>query len=464
MLLMLTSIILVWGVALIWSYRQASHEVGEWDDARLVQLASLLARLDQNDLAALARTRIDARNEYLRPGHHSHQEDSDTLPREALFQVRDANGILTGSPALKQLGAWNVPFDPESGARTITLQGQVWHIFTLRDETVGRSVRVLESTNNRSDLVTGVARRIAEPIAWSLPIIALLVWISIGRSLSPLKSLSDEIGSRDINKLESIDMRRTPVEASPLVDAINHLLSRLQQSIRRERAFTADAAHELKTPLAAIKVQAQVALSIDDVAQQRLAMQRVVQGVDRSAHLAEQLLQLAHLDENEKLLTARVDLASTAGEAIAAHEQFARARATSICLLGDACLEVIADPALMSVLLDNLIDNALKYGHEGGHIEIEISRRTETALLIVRDDGPGVAAENRARLTDRFFRVIGNRASGSGLGLSIVARIVERFGAQLSFDEGIGGRGLAAIIAFPLNTGTDFPGIAKREA
>jgi two-component system sensor histidine kinase QseC len=286
-------------------------------------------------------------------------------------------------------------------------------------------VRVLEPANTRSDLGTGVALRIARPMAISLPFIALLVWISISVSLAPLKSLSNLIRARDINTLDPIDMGRAPLEVHPLAEAINQLLSRLRQSIMRERAFVADAAHELKTPLAAIKVQAQVALGAHD------------------------LLLLARLDENGATPTTRVDLAAIAQAAMVAREELARERGMRLDLTGGACSEVSADPTLLSIVLDNLIDNAIKYGHEGGHIEIAVCQDAHTVTLTVSDDGPGVTAEDRLRLTNRFFRVIGNRASGSGLGLSIVARIVEYFGGRLGFSTGIGGRGLSVAVAFP---------------
>ena len=444
-LLVFASITLVWGIALGWSYREATREVGEWDDARLVQLAQFIALLDQNDLSVLSRTHIDARTEY----GHANGRDGDKSPREALFQVRDAEGrVLASSAQLVPLGAFEAPADATTGARTITLGAQLWHIYMLRDRVSGGTVRVLESTNRRSDLTTGVARRIAMPIALALPVLALLVWISIGHSLAPLEALSKAIRTRDASKLEPIEIGPSPVEVRPLVDAINLLLSRLRLSISRERAFTADAAHELKTPLAAIKVQAQVALVTQDVAQQQLAMQRVVQGVDRSAHLAEQLLLLARLDEHHTIPAQPVALAAPIKDAIATNEPDAQRKGMSLALVGEASYKVMAEPILMDIMLDNLIDNAIKYGHEGGRVEVSVRRDADAVVLTVGDDGPGVDAEDIARLTDRFFRVTGNGTNGSGLGLSIVARIAEYFGARLDFDTGIGGRGLAVHVSF----------------
>ncbi len=242
----------------------------------------------------------------------------------------------------------------------------------MRDTALGHTVRVFEPANTRSDLVSGVASRIARPTLVALPVLALLVWFSIGWSLAPLKTLSGAIRARDINRLEPVDIGRVPTEVRPLVDAINLVLSRLRHSLERERAFTADAAHELKSPLAAIKVQAQVALAEPDTALQRLAMERVVQGVDRSARLAEQLLLLARLDVHERLSSAPLKPAAVAKDALLANERNAQQKNIRVTLTGDMRAEINAEPVLIGILLDNLLDNAIKYGRAGGCIEVAI--------------------------------------------------------------------------------------------
>jgi two-component system sensor histidine kinase QseC len=368
------------------------------------------------------------------------------------------NGVvLAGSPQLRALSAWDLPVPPASGAQDITLGGQMYHTFTLRNTTLGHTVRVFEPANTRSDLVSGVASRIARPTLIALPVLALLVWFSIGWSLAPLKVLSDAIRSRDINRMEPVDIGHAPTEVRPLVDAINLMLSRLQNSLERERAFTADAAHELKTPLAAIKVQAQVALGEQNTALQRLAMERVVQGVDRSARLAEQLLLLARLDVQEKVSTVPLKPASVAKNTLLANERYAQQKNISVMLIGDMRAEINAEPVLIGILLDNLLDNAIKYGRNGGSIEVAVRHADDRVQLTVRDDGPGVAPDDLTRLTNRFFRATGNQATGSGLGLSIVARIAEHFGARLHLGTGIGERGLAVEVSFPAYAAAEAP-------
>ncbi|WP_192389816.1 ATP-binding protein [Burkholderia cepacia] len=440
----------VWLVAVFGSFRYATREIGEWEDARLVEYASLLVNLSPADLDRLARVPPDARVELDRRGSKPAPEtDGDRLPRDVLFEVRDARGQVVASslPA----GAAGLPdaLDPRGVPETIVIRGASWRTHTLRDDASGRRIRVMEIANTRSDLATGTARGIVLPLIVALPVLALLLWYLIGRGLAPLKTLSTLIGARDARSLEPLGIAAVPDEVRPLVDAIDRLLARLRQSIVRERAFTSDAAHELKTPLAAIKVQAQVAIATDDPALQRLAMQRVVQGVDRSARLAEQLLLLARLDEYERIPTRAVAVRELVEAALDRH--LAKASDKAIDLVAGPVSEraIDADPILIGILLDNLVDNAVKYGRPGGRIELGVRDDGALQCIVVRDDGPGVAPGEHERLGDRFYRGSGAQSPGSGLGLSIVTRIAQYLGGTVQFGPGIGGQGLGVAVALP---------------
>ncbi len=448
-LLVLVSVALVWALALISSYRQAIHEAGEWDDARIEQVARTLALVDVNDLVALV-------NE---TSHVSDDDGDDDVSRRLLYEVRDLNGqLLAASPGLPGLPPTAAPSAPgKDAANSATAGVPEWNIHQLRDALHDRSVRVFERNDSRADLGAGVARRIARPLAFALPVLALVIWAAIGSSLAPLKILSRAIAARNVDNLETIDLQGTPAEVSPLVDALNVLLSRLHASLDRERAFTADAAHELKSPLAAIKVQAQVALTTRDPAKQRLAMQRVVEAVDRSTHLAEQLLLLARLDERIPAAAIDVHLDTVARECIAARGADALAKGLELSVAGDAYVTIEAPPAFVRIMLDNLVDNAIKYAEAGGRVEIVTRQTPEATLLLVRDNGRGVTEQDRMRLSDRFFRAADARQSGTGLGLSIVARIVDRLGGKLTYTTGIDGRGLGVEIRLPPSSRHNLP-------
>jgi two-component system sensor histidine kinase QseC len=448
-LTLLASVALVWVIMLASSFRHASEEVQRWQDARLVEFAGLAPLLDNDDLVRLARSPIDARIELPERADAAESVvDSDICPRDILLEVWDANGrIIAASPALSKLGP--IPPRPAraNGPWSANLGGAAWRIYSLHDGRTGREVRVMETSNSRSDLARGAAWHITRPLLIALPALALLVWFAIGRSLAPLRALSDTIRARDATTLDPIDIDHVPLEVRPLVDALDRLLAQLKQSITRERAFTADAAHELKTPLAAIKVQAQVALAAGGSAQRELAIRRVIQGVDRSTHVVEQLLLLARLDERDRIPAGPVALDVLVQEAIARHIERAREQRIEITFVPMPVRSVEADSFLIGILLDNLLDNSIKYGAAGGCIEVTLFDDGDTVHLAIRDDGPGVAEPDRPRLTDRFYRGTDASAPGSGLGLSIVARIVSYFNGRLTFEHGIDGAGLAVVVS-----------------
>jgi two-component system, OmpR family, sensor histidine kinase QseC len=449
-LTVLSCVSIVWIVAVFSGFRHASREVREWEDARLVEYAALIARLDTADLNQFAHTPFDVRFELSRPDRPNGEADSDRLPRHILFQVLDAGGGIVASSmpggSAREASAWA---RERTRPWTVDIDGVPWRLYALHDAESGRTVRVMVASNTLSDLASGTARQIVWPLLAALPVLAVLLWYAIGRSLTPLKALSAMIRARAPDALEPIGIAAVPNEVRTLVDAINRLLSELRQSIVRERAFTSDAAHELKTPLAAIKVQAQVALAADDPSLQRLAMQRVVQGVDRSARLAEQLLLLARLDEHDRIPASDVAMSELVEEAIGRHVASAREKAIVIAVKRDSAHAIHADPILIAILLDNLLENAIKYGTRQGRIEIALFGRGAMQCLAVRDDGPGVAEAERARLTDRFYRGSGTQSPGSGLGLSIVERIARYFNGAVRFEPGLNGRGLAVVVEFP---------------
>ena len=446
MLLVLASVTIVWAVTLITSYRQAEHEVGEWDNGRLEQAAGTLLVVDSANLKKLAEVGFIGSDD-----DDSRRIHTEETSRELQFEVRAADGqLLASTPKVPlTLGADALVGTSRSGAYTLEVDGHHWNTYTLHSSVTGRSARIFERVGGRSNLTSDVSRRIARPLIVALPVLALLIWFSIRRSFAPLALVSREIGARGADKLDPIEVQQVPDEIRPLIDALNKLLDRLMKSFLRERAFTSDAAHELKTPLAAIKVQAQVALAAQDAVEQRLAMQRVVEAVDRSSHLAQQLLVLARLDETSLTELSSVAMNTIARNCIASRQASGLPSGVALSLVQNSLMSAQADPTLLQILIDNLLDNALKYGSCNGLIEVAIFQEQLNPVLSVRDNGHGVALADRVRLGDRFFRVLGNRESGSGLGLSIVTRIATVFGAHVRYTPGIGGKGLAVTVSFP---------------
>jgi two-component system sensor histidine kinase QseC len=429
-LLLSLSVALVWAGMLAWTYVATREEVGDQADARLEEGARTIMLLDLPKLAALASA----------PSGDDDDDDDDVQLR---FQVWDRSGTLR----LRSRGAPDVAFRPGAGHAMVKHNNYAWHTYALRDPAEGYQVRVFERPGVRGRLVNETAQRMAQVLLVGLPALALLAWISIGYGLRPLRRVSDAIALRDAGKLDAIDVADTPAEVQPLVDALNRLLRRLSASMAHERAFTADAAHELRTPLAAIKIQAEVALAAVDAAERSHAMRQIIQGVNRTTHLVRQLLLLARLDQPvDKSAGQPVDLARLAADSAARYAGAALDKGIDLALDAAAGCIVHGDPVALAVMVDNLIDNAVKYGSAGGKIDVLVRHRPPA--LAVLGDGPAIDPATQARLRDRFYRAEGNAAEGSGLGLSIVDKIAQAYGASLALGPGIGGAGFGVTVTF----------------
>jgi two-component system sensor histidine kinase QseC len=430
-LLLAASVALVWAGMLGWSYVDTREEVAEQADARLEEGARTIMLLDLPRLAALASA----------PAGEEADDDDEDDDLQLRFQVWDRAGTLR----LRSRGAPEVDFAPGTGHAMLAHDRYAWHTYALRDPVAGYQVRVFERPGVRGRLVNKTARRMAQVLLVGLPVLALLAWISIGYGLRPLRRVSDAIALRDAGKLDPIDLAGIPAEVQPLVDALNRLLQRLSASLAHERAFTADAAHELRTPLAAIKIQAEVALAAVDADQRSHAMRQIVQGVNRTTHLVRQLLLLARLDQAAApAATEPVDLARLAADSAARFAGAALDKGIDMALIATEGCTVHGDPVALGVMVDNLVDNAVKYGQAQGRIELVV----RPGALAVLGDGPPVDAATQARLVDRFYRVEGHAAEGSGLGLSIVDKIARAYGARLQLGAGLGANGFGATVFF----------------
>jgi len=441
--------LLVWVAAGVGSYFQALHEAEELMDGQLAQSAKLLLSLVPHDAgnpaaaSPLARTRSDKAS-------HPYEQ-----PLE--FRILDRSGRVL----LQSSHAPELVLPPPSGAKPefadIHHAGQPWRMLAIRSPDGRYLVHIAHPIQDRDRVGIEVAGQVALPILLALPLLALLVYVSVRRSLTPLEKLANDVATRSPDNLEILAEPLTLREAQPLVAALNRLLTRLAATLDNERRFTADAAHELRTPLAAVKIQAQVALASigtgSNPADHQHALRQVLAGADRATRLVEQLLRLARLDPLARLPQSQpVDLAALAasvvadmqGQAIGKQQQLsciapAGGVHTRVCVQGDA--------DLLGVALRNLIENALRYTPAAGVIEVFaevfVNMDARQAVLGVRDSGPGVDAIEAPRLLERFYRgqAVANAAdsNGSGLGLAIVQRITELHAARLSIENRVGG-------------------------
>ena len=284
----------------------------------------------------------------------------------------------------------------------------------------------------------------ALPALIVLPLLGGWTWIAIRRGLRPLDVVAGEIAAREPDRLAALTPAYAPTEVEPLVSAVNNLFTRVEAAIANERRFTADAAHELRTPLAALAAQAQVIGLARDDSERRHALDQLDTSLRRTTRLVEQMLTLARLDHARVAGHTPVRLDSLAEGICADLGALAIERQIGLELEA-APTTVSSDGDMLAVLLRNLVDNALRYTPAGGRVTVTVRERQ----LLVTDDGPGIPAAAREAVFDRFHRLAGQDSAGSGLGLSIVRRIAEHIGVRVELQDAAAGRGLTAAVYFP---------------
>jgi two-component system sensor histidine kinase QseC len=342
-------------------------------------------------------------------------------------------------------------FKDDDGFAEPRVDGERWRVFLVRDAARGIEVQVGQQLDQRFDILEELAESLWLPVLGILAVLALSCWLLIGRALRPLRRTASAIAAKTPDDLAQVPLEGQPRELLPIVQALNGVLQRLDAALQAERRFTADAAHELRTPLAGLHMHVQ--LLGRQHPELAAPFRKLRQDIARSTALVDSLLTLARLDPlaREQLQVEPVALAPLFERLLAAHAPQAGQR--GIVLEARCELESVdADPRMLEIALRNLVDNALRYCPDGSRIEIAALRHAGRARIGVRDDGPGVDEASRARLTERFFRVLGQGQPGSGLGLSIVRRIAELHGIELGFGPGLDGRGLGVTLDFPRAT------------
>lgn len=363
------------------------------------------------------------------------------------FQIWDRKGksLLSSSTAPKQALSNGKP-----GFSTKWIDGQLWHVFTSVNEASGIIVDVAERSDFREELEGRVTQDSIFIMLLTYPFLGLLIWIIVGRGLNSIKQVTGEIRQRAPSYLEPVDLEAVPAEIKPLVDELNKLFKRLREAFEREKRFAADAAHELRTPLAALKAQAQVAVKACSENEIRSALDKVIEGVDRSSHVVQQLLTLSRMVPQATIKEfEKVNIVSQAKEVIADLAPIALEKNTDIELIApDTSVSIMGYPTAISILIRNLVDNAIRYTPGGSLVKVIINSDETYVTLKVSDNGPGIPEELRGRVFERFFRVIGNKSTGSGLGLGIVQQIIETHDATIHLDSPPSHSGLEVTLTF----------------
>lgn len=334
-----------------------------------------------------------------------------------------------------------------TGFYDVQNEGASWRIYALLSE--DRAVITAQPVKERMRLAFIAALHIIQPVSLLLPLLVLAVWVIIGKGLSPLGRVARAVQNRSEHSLEPLDALGLPEEVAGLVNALNGLLRRLETSLNAQRQFANDAAHELRTPLTALKLQAQLVRRAATPEERDKLLGRLDAGIDRASHLVAQLLAIARLDPQAVQEPFKeTDLYSLCQQVKESLDPLAQEKHISIELSGSHCLVSGLSGALFQ-MASNLVDNAIRYAPENSRIRISAEPVASGVRLTVSDNGPGIRAEDRKRVFDRFYRALGTKTQGNGLGLAIVARIAEIHKADIQIGDGLDGRGVSFVITFP---------------
>lgn len=435
----------------IYSFRRTLQEVDELSDGRLAQSARTLQVIIEQDGADSLRRRgqgdqlvpIDAPKARA-PRRHGH-----TFESEVGFQVFDASGRLI--LATTNLASLPPPRADDAEFRDIEVGGYRWRLFTLDDTSDGVVIRTGERYDSRHDIQRALWFDHGLPLLIGLPLLGLLVGWAVKRGLRPLEALTGALASRPLGSREPIVLEQAPQELQPVLDALNGQLQRLADALEREHRFSADVAHELRTPLASIMLNIESATATGDPAEAAASLAGAQHNVAALARRVEQLLALARLESGMASEQAQsIDLVAVAIDVI---EELTPVIAECGAELGfshdDQPILVHGHEAALAALLRNLVENAMRHVPAGGQVQLAIAQDAVATTIDVADDGPGIPPERRAAVFARFHRETGSRGDGYGLGLSIVQRAADLHGATIELLDSPFGRGLRVHVVLP---------------
>ena len=428
----LITVTVAWVASAVLTYEDAHRGIDEVLDAHLAQSAELLIAQGGHELEEIDIDELAAAGPY---------------SQRLAFQVWENGAELVLRSAEAPPGRLSAV---ERGFSEADAGGKRWRVYSNWDRRHRWLIQVAEDHATRVRIARRLALNTLWPMLAGLPVLAILIWWLISRVLRPVSELGVQISQRDAASLAPLTAQGLPAEIAPLVDRLNNLFARISASLESERRFTANAAHELRNPLAALRAQAEVARAATDDAVRRSALDKLLEGCERMSRLVGQLLLLARIEqEQEALKPVPCRLADLARGVIADLAPDAVAAQVDIGFSGADSLTIAGDPVLLGALVRNLADNAVRHAGPRSRVEVSVTSRDHAVVLQVLDNGPGVDEAERHQLGRRFYRGSTAAGIGGGLGLSIVARIAELHGASVAFSSGLEGHGLGVSVVFP---------------
>jgi two-component system sensor histidine kinase QseC len=447
LLFLLSSMLLVWGATAYFSYRSTHAEVEELFNAELAQSARVVQAFVENMLKQKALTRLLEHEKT--PALFDMPILEHKYERKLAFQLSSVkDGLVLRSESAPEFALSLT----RNGFSETEIHQQLWHVFSLSTENGDYVIHVGQRDDIRKQLVETIAGQQIISFLLALPALGLIIWMIVSRTLSPVNQLREQLASREVANLQPLSVDRLPEEILPVVEQINHLFTILAEALINERHFSSDASHELRTPLAGLLTQIQVARKTTDAQMRSQALQQAQAAVSRMTHLVQQLLILSRVQQHNSVITKQpVALNEAIITVIADMDFLAHEKQIEIELQGLDGVWINANRHLLEILLRNILDNAIKYSPAGGRINVQIQRTSQQLILSVEDSGPGVAKDDYRRISQRFFRCVATAGAveGSGLGLSIVQRIVNLHDADIAFGRSQLG-GLKVLLHFDL--------------
>ncbi len=424
----LISSILILLLAFLFSW----HEIEEVYDAQMVHTAKTLLQLTEHEIEENEEVNISLGAE--NPNLKHHYENKTT------FRVWKGDRLVLQSHRAKDFGDIQAP----PGFSNQTVKEKPWRFFVFIDTEKNIKIETAERYAIRYELIGQLMLSLIIPMAILIPLLLFIVWLGIRQSIAPLTTLSAAVDTREIDDLDPIQSYKIPLEISPLVEALNRLFLRIGDSFKREREFTDHAAHELRTPLAAMKTQTQVlikkASSMPDCQE---GLENLNATIDRSAHLIEQLLSLARL-QNESLQMEPVDLSECILDALGEITRAANLKNQTLHVDISRNVIISGQKNSLFMMIRNLLDNAVKYTPENGKIDISLNKE---GLFTIADNGPGISDNDKKRVFNRFVRSDKTGQNGSGLGLSIVQWVADTHRANITLSDNAP-QGLIVTVSF----------------
>jgi len=405
------------------AYRSALHDADEIFDYHMQQVALAL------------RSGAPLANQGQRPSGDPGNDDM-------VVQVWTPDGIQV----FRSISRAELPQRAVLGFSTVRAKGTTYRVFSV--QTSNQTVQIAQDMAVRKRMAGALALRTVGPIALMAPVLMLVVWWVVSGSLAPVSRVRRQVATRQADDLSPVSEADLPDEVKPLVQELNLLFGRVRNAFDAQQHFVADAAHELRSPLAALKLQVLSLERAENEQARAVAVGRLTAGIERATRLVEQLLVLARQEASEVKLEP-VQLTDLAKRTLADLAGAAQARQIDLGLqhADEATVQGKGDALL--VMLRNLLDNAIKYTPQGGTVDLSLHHTDKGVALTVEDSGPGISPEERERVFSRFYRVPGSEAGGSGLGLAIIKAIAERHGAVLTLDSSERLGGLKVQVQFP---------------